>query len=43
MVKPFNINTPFGIFLSFKSALFVNVNDVENIKIEPNKEEDKII
>jgi hypothetical protein len=43
IVKPFIINTPFDTFLSSKSALFVNINDVENKKIEPNKEEDKII
>lgn len=43
IVKPFIINTPFGIFLSSKSTLFVNINDVENKKIEPNKEDNKII
>lgn len=30
IVKPFIINNSFGIFLSSKSALFVNVNDIEN-------------
>jgi hypothetical protein len=31
IVKPFIINTLFDIFLSSKSALFVNINDIENI------------
>ena len=43
IVKPLIIDTPFGIFLFSKSALFVKINEVENKTIDPNKEEDKII
>ena len=43
IVKPFIINNSFGIFLSSKSALFVNVNDVANKKTDPYKQDDKII
>ena len=43
IVKPFIIYNSFGIFLSSNSALFVNVNDVANKKIEPYKQDDKII
>ena len=39
ILKPFNTNILFGILLSSKSALFVNINDLENKKIEPNKED----
>ena len=43
IVEQFNMYNSFGIFLSSKSALFVNANDTANKKTEPYKQDDKII
>ena len=37
------VNNLFGIFLFSKIDLFMNSNDLENKKTEPNKQQDKII
>lgn len=42
-VKPFIKINLFGIFLFSINDIFINPNDVENIKTEPNKQEDKTI
>lgn len=42
-VKPFIRINLCVIFLFSKSDLFMNSNDLENKKTEPNKQEDKII
>jgi len=42
-VNPFIRINFCGIFLFSKSDLFINSNDLENKKTEPNKQQDKII
>jgi len=42
-ITPFITINLCGIFLFSKSDLFMNSNDLENKKTEPNKQQDKII
>ena len=42
-IKPFIRINLCGIFLFSTSDLFMNSNDLENKKTEPNKQQDKII